>query len=274
MDAPRVRTASPSEALREALARLDAGGRVVVATVLQRRGSAPSTPGQKLALLAPDEAIGTIGGGAVEHAVLATMQSMLLDSASEPRIVRHELGPEMGMCCGGGVELLLEPMESNLRVLVVGAGHVGGALVPTLLGLGFRVVVADPREGALGLRGLETGGALTALASEHDDAEVAAALGDPSRSAVVVMTHDHQLDQAVIEWALAHRHAFVGGVGSRAKAAKTRQRLEHKGVPPEDVARVRMPLGVAIDARSPAEIAVAIAGELVSWRARLLGRVP
>jgi xanthine dehydrogenase accessory factor len=86
---------------------------------------------------------------------------------------------------------------------------------------------------------------------------------------MVVMTHDHQLDQAVVEWALARGFGFVGGVGSRAKAARTRARLEAKGVPAAEIARVRMPVGVDIGARSPAEIGVAITGELVAWRAHL-----
>lgn len=272
MEGPRVRTAPPSEALREALARLDAGGRVVLATVLARRGSAPSSPGQKLALLEKDEAVGTIGGGALEKAVLEAMAAMLERGATEPVVMRHELGASMGMCCGGGVEVLLEPMEADLRVLVVGAGHVGGALVPVLASLGFRVTVSDAREGMLDGRGLMTSEVVTALPTEHDDPTVVATLGAFERAAVVVMTHDHALDQDVIEWALRAGAGFVGGIGSRAKAAKTRARLEAKGFAEPDVGRVRMPLGVDIDARSPAEIAVSIAGELVQWRARTLGR--
>ena len=68
------------------------------------------------------------------------------------------------------------------------------------------------------------------VCADHDDPEVLA--GFPAqldRSACVVMTHDHQLDQAAVEWALARGFGFVGGVGSRAKAARTRARLEAKG---------------------------------------------
>ena len=94
-----------------------------------------------------------------------------------------------------------------------------------------------------------------------------AALSDrvATRGAVLVMTHDHQLDQDAIEWALRAVDALVGGVGSRAKALRTRARLEAKGFAPEDVARARMPLGVDIGARLPDEIAVSIAAELVAW---------
>ena len=67
---------------------------------------------------------------------------------------------------------------------------------------------------------------------------------------------------------------FVGGVGSRAKAARTRARLRAKGVDEADVGRVRMPIGLDIGARSPAEIAVAIAAELVAWRSGAAARQP
>jgi xanthine dehydrogenase accessory factor len=87
-----------------------------------------------------------------------------------------------------------------------------------------------------------------------------------ARGVCLVMTHDHLLDQRAIEWALSRGFAFVGGVGSRAKAERTRQRLEAKGFSEADRARVRMPIGVDIGARLPDEIAVSIAAEMVAWR--------
>ena len=132
--------------------------------------------------------------------------------------------------------------------------------------------LTDARDAALETRGLTSRGGLTALDLEYDDPLVGSALGPPERAAILVMTHDHTLDQDVIEWALRRGAAFVGGVGSRAKAARTRQRLQAKGFSPEDIERVRMPLGVDIGARTPGEIAVSIAGELVQWRARFFER--
>src|SRR5262245_35610746 len=111
------RTALPHEALRAALDALDRGLSVVMASVLARHGSAPSTPGQKLCLLEDLTAIGTVGGGAVEKAVLATMQRMLDDPASAPKLETFRLGPSLGMCCGGSVDLLIEPMLPPAHVL-------------------------------------------------------------------------------------------------------------------------------------------------------------
>jgi xanthine dehydrogenase accessory factor len=273
------RTALPHEVLRAALAALDDGRRVVVASVVARHGSAPATPGQKLVLLDERTALGTVGGGAIERVVLAAMVEALGDPRAAPRVETFRLGASLGMCCGGSADILIEPLEPLLHALVVGAGHVGVFTAPLLAATGFRVTLCDAREAAADPARLAAlaapaheGATLPAppveiLHADHDDPEVLARFPRSlARAAALVMTHDHQLDQAVIEWAIERGFGFVGGVGSRAKAARTRARLEAKGVPEADVARVRMPVGVDIGARSPAEIGVAITAELVAWR--------
>lgn len=270
------RTALPHEVLRAALDALERGRRVVLASVVARHGSAPSTPGQKLCLLDDHSAVGTIGGGAVEKAVLAAMAAALEDPSSAPKLDTFRLGPSLGMCCGGSVDILIEPMHPAVHVLVIGAGHVGTFTAPLLASLGFRVTLCDAREAAadlsrlvpLALPDATTSQPVRLVHADHDDPEVSAPFaGAFSEAAAVVMTHDHQLDQAAIEWALSRGFGFIGGVGSRAKAARTRARLEAKAVPEPDIARIRMPIGVDIGARTPGEIAVSIAAELIAWRA-------
>lgn len=270
-----ARSSPPEEVLRAALAALDAGRRAVLATVVARHGSAPSTPGQKLVLLDPHTALGSVGGGAVERAVLEGMRAALADPLAAPRVETFRLGASLGMCCGGSVEILVEPLDPPRHVLVVGAGHVGVFTAPLLAALGFRVTLVDAREGAAEAERLAplppaptaVPEGVRLILAEHDDPEVRAALpADRARAALLVMTHDHQLDQAVIEWGLGQGLGFVGGVGSRAKAARTRARLEAKGFAAAELGRVRMPVGMDIGARSPAEIGVSIAAELVRWR--------
>jgi xanthine dehydrogenase accessory factor len=279
-DIPQPRTASAATVMRAALDLIEAGKRVVVATVLERRGSTPSTPGQKLVLSSADEAIGTVGGGAVERQVLATMIDARRGvrpkgkrspaTIGEPFRETYELGASMGMCCGGSVDVLFEVLDPAIVVLIVGAGHIGAVLAPMLAGLGFRVVICDQRETMI--ERFSSQEQLTAIYGDHDDPDVGDAIGDTcANGAAVVMTHDHQLDQQVIEWAIVAGFGFVGGVGSRAKAARTRARLEAKSFDAADVARVQMPLGLDISARLPAEIAVSICGQLIRWRAELLG---
>jgi xanthine dehydrogenase accessory factor len=163
------------------------------------------------------------------------------------------------MCCGGGVDILIEPVEGLAPCLVVGGGHVATATAPLLARVGFAVTVVDAREGWAEEGRID---GVRCVAGDYDDVG-----RDLSReAAVLVMTHDHALDQEVIEWALGASFAFVGGIGSRAKAQRTQTRLEAKGFGEADRARVRMPLGLGIGARLPDEIAVSIAAEMVQWR--------
>ncbi|HWL85122.1 MAG TPA: XdhC/CoxI family protein [Polyangiaceae bacterium] len=234
-----------------------------MATVIARHGSAPATPGQKLYIGADGAGFGTVGGGAIEREVLAALDEMLRSKRDERgakhRMRTFRLGPELGMCCGGQAEILFEPIEALTPCLLVGAGHVATATAPLLARVGFAVTVCDARE-EWARAGRFPG--VRVLLGDYDEV----APDFPREGVVAVMTHDHALDQAAIEWALRRGFAYVGGVGSRAKAQRTRDRLEAKGFSMEDRARVRMPIGADIRARLPEEIAVAIAAELIAWK--------
>jgi xanthine dehydrogenase accessory factor len=230
-----------------------------MATVLERHGSAPGTPGQKLFVGDDGTCIGTVGGGAVERATIEALEVIVRNPLAKHELRTFKLGAELGMCCGGRVEMLLEPIDGVVPCLIVGGGHVATAVAPLLVKVGFAVTVVDAREG-WGDEDRLAG--VTCLNGEVDEV----ARDFDARGVCLVMTHDHSLDQAAIEWALRKGFAYVGGVGSRAKAERTRQRLEAKGFPETDRARVRMPVGVDIGARLPDEIAVSIAAEMVGWR--------
>lgn len=234
-----------------------------MATVLERHGSAPGTAGQKLYLAADGTCLGTVGGGAIEHATIEALQAVVADPRAKHAVREFKLGAELGMCCGGRIEVLIEPIEGVVACLIIGGGHVATAVAPLLVKVGFAVTVVDSREG---WGDEERLAGVRCVSGEYD--ELGGQIEIDPRGVCLVMTHDHSLDQRAIEWALARGFAFVGGVGSRAKAERTRQRLEAKGVSEAERARVRMPLGVDIGARLPDEIAVSIAAELVAWRKR------
>ncbi len=253
--------ALPARVLKVAAERTGRGIGGAMATILERHGSTPSTPGQKLWVGADGSCVGTVGGGAVEREILAALAGMVSADATAAHAIRtFKLGAELGMCCGGQVTALLEPIAGLVPCLIVGGGHVATAVAPLLARVGFAVTVVDARD-AWGRDGRIPG--VQCVVGDYD--EVGADL--PARSAVfLVMTHDHALDQQAIEWGLRRGFAFVGGIGSRAKAQRTRDRLTAKGFAEGDVGRVRMPLGVAIGARLPDEIAASVAAELVAWR--------
>jgi xanthine dehydrogenase accessory factor len=253
--------ASPLEVLEAVTAHGRRGIGGVLATVLARHGSTPSTPGQKLFAAEDGTCLGTVGGGAVEREVLAHLAEMLATLGAKHAVKTFRLGPELGMCCGGQVEVLMEPIEALVPCLIVGGGHIATALAPLLAQAGFAVTVVDDREDW----GKE--GRLEGVRCVHGEFDEAGATLPPE-AVVLVMTRDHALDQKAIEWGVRKGFAFVGGVGSRAKAQRTRDRLEAKGFTAADQERIRMPLGIDIQARTPQEIAISIAAEMVAWRRR------
>jgi xanthine dehydrogenase accessory factor len=143
--------------------------------------------------------------------------------------------------------------------LIVGGGHVATAVAPLLARVGFAVTVVDSRE-AWGRDGRIEG--VSCIVGDYDDVGKTIS----TAGAFLVMTHDHALDQEAIEWGIRRGFAYVGGVGSRAKAQRTRDRLAAKGFPEADVARVHMPLGISIGARLPDEIAISVVSEMINWK--------
>ncbi len=259
---PLVTPASQASVLAVSAEKSARGVDGAMATVIARHGSAPSTPGQKLYLASDRTCVGTVGGGAIEREVLQELLRMCDGKSPRKHEVREfRLGPELGMCCGGRAEVLMEPIDGLFPCLIVGAGHVATATAPLLAKVGYAVTVIDARA-AWTTDGRIPG--ITLVDGEYD-----VLMNEfPTRGALLVMTHDHAEDQRAIEWGLKRGFAYVGGVGSRAKAERTRARLENKGFGEEDLKRIRMPIGAPINARLPDEIAVAIAAEMVAWKRR------
>lgn len=244
--------------LHARVAALEASGEpFVLVTVVEVSGSTPRAPGARMIVHADGRTEGTIGGGRIEHEATALALEVLADGA--PRTLERALTQELGMCCGGSMRLFLEPLGAAPPLLIFGAGHVGAALSRVATAAGFRVSVADEREALL------HGGGVAEAGRRFDDLEDPALPFGPE-TFVVITTHDHALDQRLLERALRRPHRWVGVIGSRRKAELTRQRLEHRGFEPELVAKVRIPIGLAIGAETPEEIAISILAELIAAR--------
>ena len=240
------------------LALLDGGGRGAMATVVRSSGSAPQEPGARMLLLPDDRIIGTIGGGAIEHHVLDELRACRVDG--RPRVVEKDLVKDLGMCCGGRMEVFVEAVEGRPRLVLFGAGHVGKAVADVARGLGFRVVVVDDRD---------------ELNTEARFPECARVLLEPKEAAdtiaptaldwLLVVTHDHRLDEEALDTFARLPHAYLGVIGSRRKIYTILRRIAARhGLPPLD--KVYAPVGLDIGAVSPEEIAISIAAELVALR--------
>jgi xanthine dehydrogenase accessory factor len=244
-----------AEALLELLR---TGRRGALATVVAVSGSAPQRPGARL-LLGPNGALlGTIGGGAVEQRVTQVLRDVL--ASGEPQKLTLDLGPDLGMCCGGRMEVFVEAIASPSRLLVFGAGHVAKPTAALAGTVGFDVTVFDARAE------LATAERFPGLKLDvRDPLEAMRHLELSEADHVLIVTHDHRLDERLLSLALAKRPGYVGMVGSRRKVLRFVQRLA-KHEPSLDLSRVYAPVGVDIGAVTPEEIAVSIVAELVALR--------
>lgn len=157
----------------------------------------------------------------------------------------------------------LEKAENTKRVLLFGGGHVGRALVPALHAVGFRVWVIDAREDVA--REEYFPAAERVLQADFSAVSKTVDLG--AEDYVVVMTSGHQADYEVLRQILPHEVKYIGCIGSRRKAAAVRERLEAAGFSAEQIGRICSPIGLAIGAQTPEEIAVSIAAEMIACRA-------
>ncbi|MFN3614429.1 MAG: XdhC family protein [Rubrimonas sp.] len=233
----------------EAILRLQAEGRpFAVATVIRTEDATSARPGDK-AVIAEDGAIlGHLGGGCVMAAARKAARAVALTGA--PQVIRVRPADRVvgltdadgaavyrsGCPSGGSVEMLIEPFAPPPRLCVWGAGAVAGALVA--LGAVMRLRVSRDPDGT-------------------------PALG-PADFAVVAT--QGRGDMAALRAALDSGAGFVGMVASRRKAAALARKAAEGGARPERLAALRAPVGLALGARDPEEIAVSIAAQIVAAR--------
>jgi xanthine dehydrogenase accessory factor len=247
--------------LYEEMARLARKGEpFVLATVIASTGSAPRKAGAKMLVRGDASSLGTIGGGRIEQDTLAAAQSAL--AAGEPGMLEFVLTEEFGYACGGRMTVYLEPQGRRPLLVMFGAGHVGRTVVALAHTCGFRVVVVDERPEC----------AVASLLPGADEivaatvAEAFQRLTLDHESSVVIATPGHVHDFAAVRGCLATKAGFIGLLGSRRKRETLFQTLEDEGFTAEQRDRIVTPVGLAIGAQTPEEIAVSIVGQLIRNR--------
>ncbi|MEZ4470299.1 MAG: xanthine dehydrogenase accessory protein XdhC [bacterium] len=233
----------------------------VLCVVTEVGGSTPRLAGATMAVSATDQ-IGTVGGGALELRVIASARALLAAPGERTAAVDVHLVHDLGMCCGGRMAVFLTKLDHAPRLWIYGAGHVGTALAPAARAAGFAVTVIDGRaEWADASRFAPDVEVIDADPEDH-----VRSTPPPPEDYVVVMTHSHPLDEALIGRLAPRRGRYLGLIGSRRKRALFERRLQDRGVALDDLARVRCPVGLPIEAETPAEIAVSIVAELIAVR--------
>jgi xanthine dehydrogenase accessory factor len=245
----------------EELVRLKRAGRSgVLATVVESSGSSPRKAGAKLLMRDDSSLLGSVGGGRLEEETLRVGRQALAEG--RPRTLSFSLDQDNDMVCGGKVLVYLEPLMVAARLLILGSGHVGQALLRFARSAGFAVTLVDP-----------TGGSGSARVDGFAPADLSCSPQEAfSRSAidghtyVVIASPSHHLDFQSVQAALKTPAAYIGMLGSRRKREALFSFLQDSGCPEAEISRVTTPAGLAIGAQTPEEIAVSILAQLIALR--------
>lgn len=160
----------------------------------------------------------------------------------------------------------VEQIHSSSRVYIFGCGHVSRELEPVLSHVGFRCVMMDDRPEFARPDFFPTAEEVKVI----DFNAIAESVTIGPEDFVCVMTRGHAYDTEIQAQILKCRPAYVGVIGSKKKAAGVRQVLkERHGLRDEELDLITTPIGLDIEAETPAEIAISIAAQLIQTRARL-----
>ncbi|EMY34145.1 xanthine dehydrogenase accessory protein, partial [Arthrobacter crystallopoietes BAB-32] len=246
----------------------DDGRPAVLATVIAVRGHAPREAGAKM-VVAPDSTWDSIGGGNLEAEVIDRARAMIAEGATVPETLAFALNEHVAnrhgrQCCGGEVQVLLEPLNVDPAVAIFGVGHVGYELARILSRLRLRLHLVDSRADQLDpLRLADVTAGPATVVVHHAPAPETVLRTLPPGAHIYIMTHDHAEDFLLCDAALHRGDLQVGLIGSNAKWARFRKRLLAEGHTDADT--IRCPIGLSgITAKAPAAIAVAVAAELLA----------
>lgn len=248
----------------------------VIVTLATVRGHAPRNGGAKM-VVSPDAVHGTVGGGNLEQTAIEQARRMLSTGAAEPELLTLTLSDkavtEYGVqCCGGEVTLMLEPIRVVPTVAVFGIGHVGLELARILSRHELDLHLIDSRAEMLAPERVGLPGHSGVLADAvarvhvtHAPVPESALAPLPAGSHVLVMTHDHVEDLAVVDMALRTPGlGSIGLIGSASKWARFRKKLTELGQTDADLTRVTTPIGIPeVTGKQPAVIAVSVAARML-----------
>ncbi len=254
------------EIYKKVLDALSQGEPAALCTVTQSAGSSPQKAGSKMLVYRDGRIEGTIGGGAIEQATIEQALDVL--KGGGPRLFQAHLSRDLAMCCGGRMEILIEPIGTKPKLILFGGGHVGRALCEVAHQAGFTVHIVDEREEHCNAEVHPSASELTCASP----ADVLNDLPFAPDSYAVIVTHSHRLDEELLAACVDKPLRYLGMIGSRAKVRRFLSRYRQRGLDTTTFVGVHAPIGLQIGALEPGEIAVSIVAEMIAIRRGVPGK--
>jgi len=230
---------------------------IALITVTKCLGSTPCTIGARMIVTFDKKVYGTIGGGKLEFTAIDT--AIIAIKNNKISELAFTLGPETEQCCGGKVELIIEPMNQSPELYIFGAGHIGVELCNILKDTPFKITLLDIRE--------NWGDTLTLndnISFSNIDFDLyKSTIKWGANCYIVIMTHDHKLDFEITALALESETKYIGLIGSKTKKVRFNNLLKKELNIADGISRVHCPVGLNIGGNTPNEIAISVAAELL-----------
>jgi xanthine dehydrogenase accessory factor len=229
----------------------------VLCVIVQTKGSSPRKVGAKMIVYESGSIVGTIGGGNLEKKVIEN--ALLQIESNEIKLYKHDLLHQHNMCCGGSVDIYIEPIRKMKRLYIFGAGHTGEALAQYANQLDFDIYMIDDRKEyveRISIDGINK--------MNMDYKAVLPSLPFDEHTYVVIMTYEHSHDRDILAYCMKQPHTYLGMIGSQRKVELTKKMFLEGGISTEaELNNVDMPMGLNIGAEGPEEIAVSILAKLI-----------
>jgi xanthine dehydrogenase accessory factor len=205
----------------------------------------------------PDRHTGTVGSPQADEAILEDVRGAL----AAGRVVTLHYGPE-GERRGEGMDVFVNSMQPPPRMLVFGAIDYAAAVARIGAFLGYRVTVCDARP-VFATPKRFPAGVEVVVDWPH---RYLHGTDTDERTVICVLTHDPKFDVPLLEEALRRPAAYIGAMGSRRTHDDRMRRLLESGLDEGELVRLRSPVGLDLGARTPEEVAVSVAAEIVALR--------
>lgn len=236
-------------------------GKVFATAILTAaEGTTPRHPGTKMIIYEDGTISGTIGGGDIEMAVLEDAQECF--RTRQPILKTYPVIQRSGEQSGEEI-IYIEPVFPRDRLILCGAGHVAGKLIPFVKSIGFHVTVIDIRDDAI-VR--ERAAAADEFILASGWAEGISRVPENANDFLIACGFNFDQDEESLYHLLQRKSAYVGMLASQYKRETIYNHLRTRGISEEQLQSVHSPIGLDIRAETPEEIAIAIAAELVKTK--------
>lgn len=239
----------------------------VTVQIVDTKGSSPQDKGARAIICDKKIMFGTVGGGKLEAFAINKSNELLADQHVKNKMMTINLQKDIGMTCGGEVSLYfeLEQQSKKFKVNIFGAGHVSQQLNIVLERLECSLTCIDNRPEWL--EKLSHLKCKTICLERMED--YVPQCGPDSFN--ILMTMGHASDAPILAKLLEsdQRYAYVGVIGSLAKANSLKKEMRGRGLAPELLSNFHCPIGLNIGNNSPAEIAISIVASLLQVRDKI-----